>query len=67
MELLSSEESLRELALFSLGKTRLWGDLTGAFPYLKGVYKEDEKDFLQGHVETQQGGWDSNGKRVGLC
>jgi len=40
MEHLSYKEKLRELVLFNLEKRRVWGDLTGAFQYLKGAYKK---------------------------
>jgi len=53
LEHLSYEERLREVGLFSLEKRRLWGDLTAAFQYLEGAYKQ-EGEWLFMRVESDR-------------
>lgn len=47
---------MAELGMFSLEQRRLQGDLVSTFQYLKGVMKEVERGFVQGHVEIGQEG-----------
>lgn len=52
-KLLSCEERLRELVLFSLEKGKLLADLIAASRYLKGTIKKI-RDFLLGYVVIGQ-------------
>lgn len=67
MEPFCTELRIRELGFFSLEKRRFLGDLTVAFQYLKGAYKEDgEGLFSQGPGVTGQGRRALSWNRVGL-
>ncbi|GAB0186695.1 hypothetical protein GRJ2_001134800 [Grus japonensis] len=57
LEHLSYEDRLRELGLFSLEKTRLWGHLIAAFQYLKeGAYRKDgEGLFVREYSDRTRG------------
>ncbi|GAB0180867.1 hypothetical protein GRJ2_000552000 [Grus japonensis] len=57
LEHLCYEDKLREFGLFSLEKTRLWGDLRAAFQYVKGPTGKLERNCLQGHGVIGQGEW----------
>ncbi|PKU41510.1 hypothetical protein llap_8188 [Limosa lapponica baueri] len=46
LEHLSYADRLRELGLFSLRETRLWGDLIVIFHYPKGAYRRDGERFF---------------------
>ena len=53
LEHLSCEERIRLLGLFSLEKSRLWGDLIVTFQYLKGAYKQ-EGEWLFTRVDSDR-------------
>lgn len=50
MENLSYEERVREMALFSLEKKQLQGNVAVAFQDMKRTIREVEREFLQRHV-----------------
>jgi len=56
MEHLSYEQKLRQLGLFNLEKSRLWGDLIAAFQYLKGAYKKDGEGLIARICSDRTGG-----------
>jgi len=68
LEHLSYEKRLRELGLFSLEKRRIRGDLTEAFQYLGGAYKQ-ERDHLftwPGRDRTRGNSSELKEKKFGL-
>ena len=46
LEHLPCEDRLRDLGVFNLEKSRLWGDLIAAFQYLKGATGKVGRDSL---------------------
>jgi len=45
-----------ELGLFRLEKSRFWGDLTVAFLYLRGAYKQEWDQLLTKSGNNRTGG-----------
>ena len=62
---LSCEGSLKELSLCSLEKRRFQGNLTSAFQYLNGAYKQEGDPFLQCDSNRTGGnGFEKQGKEI---
>jgi len=63
--LLQYKDRLRELGLFSLEKRKLQGDLTAAFQYLKGDYKQKRNQlFTQiDSARTRENGFKPKAKK----
>jgi len=64
----SSEDSLRELGLFSQEQRRLRGDLIEGFQYLKGAYKHRQSQLFKrvGNGRTRGNGFKLKEGRISL-
>ena len=58
LEHLVYKDRQRELVLFSLEKRRLQGDLTAAFQYLKGAYKQEGSQLFESEDNSRTRGND---------
>jgi len=55
-EHLSYEEMMGELTLFISEKSRLQGELTAAFQYLKRAYRQEEEQLFTNLIVIREGG-----------
>lgn len=55
LEDISYEEKLREVRWFRMEKRRLQGNLTVAFQFIKGAYKDEDRRSLRQPLMTGQG------------